>query len=313
MVKSALSERIKSFKKLRANEHRLSQAAAAYQQAKQGYTSKKSLRDIAYDYNVNYRTLARRIKNEGPSILEFNAKKQKLTPAEEKVLVKFLLESAAIGFPLTHRQIERHANAILESKQGTNCEKVGKQWVFNFLTRHHTALSTHWSKPLDTQRAKSLNPAAVKSWFDLLEKWVVALGVRPEDIYGMDESGFPTAYAGKERVVGARGTKTQHKQGGANRENSLNPAAVKSWFDLLEKWVVALGVRPEDIYGMDESGFPTAYAGKERVVGARGTKTQHKQGGANRENVTAIITICADGTTVKPMIIYKGKKMMQNA
>jgi len=47
------------------------------------------------------------------------------------------------------------------------------------------------------------------------------------------------------------------------------------------------------------------------VVGARGTKTQHKKGGADRENVTAIITICADGTTIKPLIIYKGKNMMQ--
>lgn len=45
---------------------------------------------------------------------------------------------------------------------------------------------------------------------------------------------------------------------------------------------------------MDESGFPMAYAGKERVIGGRGTKTQHKHGG---ENMTAIITICADGTT----------------
>ncbi|KIK02647.1 hypothetical protein K443DRAFT_36323, partial [Laccaria amethystina LaAM-08-1] len=63
------------------------------------------------------------------------------------------------------------------------------------------------------------------------------------------------------------------------------------------------------IYGMDESGFLMAYTGKERVVGGRGTKTQHKQGGANWENVTAVVTICADGTTVRPLIIFKGKKI----
>ncbi|KAJ7261709.1 hypothetical protein B0H12DRAFT_1105317 [Mycena haematopus] len=38
-----------------------------------------------------------------------------------------------------------------------------------------------------------------------------------------------------------------------------------------------MGVSPDRIYGMDESGFPTGYTGKERVVGARGTKTQHKR------------------------------------
>ena len=116
--------------------------------------------------------------------------------------------------------------------------------MFNFIDRHHEKLQTHWSKPLDTQRAKS-----------------------------------------------------------------LNPAAVESWFKIVEEFVVKLGIRKEDIYGMDESGFPMAYTGKERVVGGRGTKTQHKQGGANRENVTAVVTICAGGTMVRPLIIFKGKKI----
>ncbi|KAF9017946.1 hypothetical protein BDZ89DRAFT_1094196 [Hymenopellis radicata] len=62
---------------------------------------------------------------------------------------------------------------------------------------------------------------------------------------------------------------------------------------------------------MDESEFLTANTGKTRVVSARGTKTQHKQSGADRENVTAIVIICTDGTTVKLMIIYKGKNFMQ--
>ncbi|THU89239.1 DDE-domain-containing protein, partial [Dendrothele bispora CBS 962.96] len=44
-----------------------------------------------------------------------------------------------------------------------------------------------------------------------------------------------------------------------------------------------------------------------RVVGHRGTKTQHKQGNANHENVTAIITICGNGSRLKPTIIFKGK------
>ncbi|KAH6907752.1 hypothetical protein BKA70DRAFT_1034704, partial [Coprinopsis sp. MPI-PUGE-AT-0042] len=54
-----------------------------------------------------------------------------------------------------------------------------------------------------------------------------------------------------------------------------------------------------NLFGMDESGFPPSHQGKERVVGSRGTKTQHKQGGANRENVTALVTICADGTALQ--------------
>ena len=91
---------------------------------------------------------------------------------------------------------------------------------------------------------------------------------------------------------------------------SLNPAAVNHWFDLVEEVVVKTGISKENIYGMDESGFPPSDQGKQRVVGARGTRTQHKVGGADRENVTALVTICADGTSLRPTIIFKGKNIM---
>ncbi len=102
--------------------------------------------------------------------------------------------------------------------------------VFRFLDRHHDILQTHWSKPLDTQHAKSLNPVAVKSWFDIVEEFVVKLGIKPENIYGMDESGFPPANQGKMRMVGGRGTKTQHKQGGGRlREHDRGGYCLRRW------------------------------------------------------------------------------------
>lgn len=85
----------------------------------------------------------------------------------------------------------------------------------------------------------------------------------------------------------------------------MNPKAKKGWFELVKKFVVNLGIKPENLYGMDESGCPASDQGTRKVVGGCGTKTQHKQGGADRENVTAIITICADGTALHPTIIFK--------
>ena len=58
---------------------------------------------------------------------------------------------------------------------------------------------------------------------------------------------------------------------------------------------------------MDESRFPPSHGGVERVVGHRGAKGQHKISSANRENVTTLVTICADGTSLKPTIIFKGQ------
>ena len=70
------------------------------------------------------------------------------------------------------------------------------------------------------------------------------------------------------------------------------------------------GIRPEDLYGMDETGCPLSVQGTEQVCGSHGTKTQHKQGGADHKNVTAIVTICTDGTTLRPTIIFKGQNFM---
>lgn len=205
----------------------------------------KGLRKIAAEFAVSHSTLGR-LANGKRSMSAFNQTKQKLSPAQEKVLVDCLIESAERGFPFTHRKIEEYADELIRQMQGPDAQGVGEQWVFRFLARHHDRLQMHWSKPLDTQRAKSLNPEAVKAWFDLVEETIV-----------------------KE------------------------------------------GIRPEDIYGMDESGFPPSNQGTQRVVGARGTKTQHKQGTANRENVTAVVTICADGSKdVEPMIIFKGQHFM---
>ena len=75
--------------------------------------------------------------------------------------------------------------------------------------------------------------------------------------------------------------------------------------------IVDKDVLPHNIYGMDESGFPPSDQGTQHVIGHHGTKTQHKQGGADHKNVTAIVTICADGTVLQPTIIFKGQNFMK--
>ena len=72
--------------------------------------------------------------------------------------------------------------------------------------------------------------------------------------------------------------------------------------------MVKPGIKPENLYGMDETGCPPSNQGTECVVGQRSVKTQHLQEGAACENVTALITICADSTVLRPTIIFKAKK-----
>jgi hypothetical protein len=209
----------------------------------------KSIRQVARDFKVDRKTLGRRLEGE-QSMSTFNAGKQKLTPAEESVVVDFVMESADRGFPLTHRNIELQANTILRSRSGDEAEPVGPSWIDRFLTRHREQLQPHWSRPLDTQRAQNLNQTTVPNWFDLVEEYI-------------------------------------YKSGGEREP-----------------------IRPENIYKMDETGMTAGDRGTHRVIGRRGTKVQHKQGSADRETVTAIATICADGTALRPTLIFKGKNFM---
>ena len=244
MANKALSERVKAQKRRIANEKKMRDAVHAYRlEQDKAENLRRGARIIAKEFGIEnqWRTIINR-HNGGRSIREGHEDLQKLIPAEETVLVNFLNESAARGFPQTPRNLADFANMIRRNRLGAKCEDVGESWTGRFLDRHRDILQTHWSKPLDTQRARAMNPEAKKKWFELVEEFVVKLGIKPENLYGMDETGCP----------------------------------------------------PSD-------------QGTERVIGERGAKTQHAQGGADRENVTALVTICADGTVLRPTIIFKAK------
>jgi len=66
-------------------------------------------------------------------------------------------------------------------------------------------------------------------------------------------------------------------------------------------------IQEENIYGTDGSGFFPEGGIRVHVIRVRGKKTQHQQLDGGRENTTIIITICTDGSSLKPAVIYKGQ------
>lgn len=207
MVYHAVSKKIQKIRARRAENAILQQAfdQLEHEHAKPKGVAKMSLRKVAEKYKVARSTLSALFNGKRESISTFNASKQKLSVSEERLLVDYIKESANLGFPFVHRDLEAFADAVIQARteDGSEAEKVGKSWVFRFLERHETELQAHWSRPLDTQRANALNPTAVQAWFDLVEKFIVKLGVLPENIYGMDESGFPPSHQGRQRVIGS--------------------------------------------------------------------------------------------------------------
>lgn len=43
------------------------------------------------------------------------------------------------------------------------------------------------------------------------------------------------------------------------------------------------------------------------MIGKAGEKPQYQQRGGSKENTTVIVTICADGTSIAPAVVFKGK------
>ena len=94
------------------------------------------------------------------------------------------------------------------------------------------------------------------------------------------------------------------------RANYLNPTAVQAWFNMVQVEIVECRLLSELIFGMDESGFPPTNDASLQCIGCAGKKSQFRHGGASRENVTALVTICADGTWIEPLVIFKAKYIM---
>ena len=60
---------------------------------------------------------------------------------------------------------------------------------------------------------------------------------------------------------------------------------------------------------MDESGFPFGTGEKVKVIACKTTKRAHVQHDGNHENVSVIVTICANGSFVPPVVIFKGQNI----
>ena len=129
---SALSEKAKRLRK-RQEKAQAEQAAADTYQSRKEAGEKVSYAGVAAEFGVNECMLRRRVLSIGRSVSEFTASKQKLTHAEEEVLVMSILEASKHGFPPTHHQIAREANRIQSARLGDSYQPVGKQWVNQFL------------------------------------------------------------------------------------------------------------------------------------------------------------------------------------
>ncbi|KAG6996429.1 hypothetical protein FocnCong_v015407 [Fusarium oxysporum f. sp. conglutinans] len=146
---------------------------------------KLSLRRAAKVYKVSLTTLWRRqqgILSQRDTI----PKSRKLSDLEEQIIVQFILDLDSRGFPPRLRGVEEIANRLLADRDAS---PVGKRWASNFVKRHKE-VKTGFFRKYGYQRAKCEDPTIIRNWFRLVENTIAKYGIRSDDIYNFDETGF---------------------------------------------------------------------------------------------------------------------------
>ncbi|KAJ3464857.1 hypothetical protein MRS44_009643 [Fusarium solani] len=146
---------------------------------------KLRIRRAASIYNVCPKKLGRRQKGM-QSRRDWIPKSRKLSDLEEQIIIQFILDLDSRGFPPRLRGVEEMANRLLADRDSL---PVGKRWASNFIKRHPD-LKTRFFRKYDYQRAKCEDPTIIRNWFTLVANTIAKYGVRLDDIYNVDETGF---------------------------------------------------------------------------------------------------------------------------
>ena len=127
--------------------------------------------------------------------LNLHASMQKLSPAEEETLVKWITRLNRSGYPITPALTLKIANEIqnmrvtLSTTPPFQPTPISDRWLSRFYLRH-PEIEGVYARQLENARYKAINLEGVERWFAAVQELFFEHNYAPEDIYNMDESGF---------------------------------------------------------------------------------------------------------------------------
>lgn len=193
------------------------------------------------------------------------------------------VRAAARAFNVDHQKLMRRLNGVPDRCSGQIARMA--------LRPSQEAILVRWIKELG-HRSIPWTPELVREKASLIagrelgEKWVYRFCARHPEI--------------KRRWTVALES---------SRARALNRTNVAEFFELLHKTVEQYNIQPENIYNMDEKGMQMGVGMRARVLVDRNQKTVHMKSDGNRELVTVLECICADGSALSPLVIFKGKRV----
>lgn len=95
------------------------------------------------------------------------------------------------------------------------------------------------------------------------------------------------------------------------RKLAQEPEALRGWFTRLEGFIEKLGIQPEDMYNMDETGCRIGVATNQYIYSKNGRQVFIPNAN-NRELVTLVECISSSGVAITPMLIIKAATVMEH-
>ena len=96
-----------------------------------------------------------------------------------------------------------------------------------------------------------------------------------------------------------------------SRHKAESEDSFRTYFDTLRHKIEQYRIQPENMYNMDEKGFLIGYLTKSKRVFTKALSKSQKLIGTsqdgNRQWITVVATICADGSSLSPGLIYQGQ------
>ncbi|KAJ5655071.1 hypothetical protein N7490_002074 [Penicillium lividum] len=175
--------------------------------------------------------------------------------------------------------------------------RVDKRPSGHKLTQFEEDSLTEWIISMDT-RGAAPRPATVGKMANIL---LAARGTSPPPIVGKN---WPSTFINRREEIRTRFSRRYDYQRALNED----PKSLREWFITVQRIIDENGIQVEDIYNFDETGFAMGLISAQKVVTRAeyyGRRSILQPG--NREWVTAIETICADGYSLPPCVIFKGK------
>jgi hypothetical protein len=156
---------------------------------------------------------------------------------------------------------------------------------------------TEWILSMDS-RGAAPRPATVREMANIL---LAARGCYPPLTVGKN---WPSTFVQRRDELRSRFSRRYDYQRALNED----PKTLRAWFTTVQRVIDENGIQAEDIYNFDKTGFAIGLISSQKVVTRAeyyGRRSILQPG--NREWVTAIEAICADGYILPPCVIFKGK------